>query len=277
MCISVLILTLNEEKNLPACLKALAWCDDIVVLDSYSTDRTVEIAKAAGARVYQREHQSEASQRLHGLKEISYKHAWVYMPDADEITPDDLYQEMKVIATDPTRPESFFRIRFKNMFMGRWIKHSSLYPTWTARLFRPERVHATREVHLNWTGDGPVGRINAHYLHYSFNNGMNAWFDKHNRYSAAEARETIKSLKTSRVPWRTLLDKRPEMRRKGLKELSMHLPFRPHARFLYMYLLRGGFLDGRQGYQYCRLLAIYEYMITIKAEELRRRDQGLSV
>ena len=277
MSISVLIMTLNEEKNLPACLASLAWCDDIVVLDSYSTDGTVEIAQAAGARVYQRAHDTESRQRTYGLKEIEYKYPWVYTPDADEVTPSDLRDEMLAIARDAARPESSFRIRYKNMFMGRWIKHSSLYPTWITRLVRPDRVRYERDAHSRCLTEGPEGRLNAHFIHYSFNKGMNAWYDKHNRYSSSEARETVTSLREKRVPWRDLLSGVPEVRRRALKELSMRLPFRPAARFLYMYVLRGGFLDGREGYHYCQLLAAYEYMIVIKTEELRRRENGLPV
>ena len=277
MSISVLIMTLNEEKNLPACLASLAWCDDIVVLDSYSTDGTVEIAQAAGARVYQRAHDTESRQRTYGLKEIEYKYPWVYTPDADEVTPSDLRDEMLAIARDAARPESSFRIRYKNMFMGRWIKHSSLYPTWITRLVRPDRVRYERDAHSRCLTEGPEGRLNAHFIHYSFNKGMNAWYDKHNRYSSSEARETVTSLREKRVPWRDLLSGVPEVRRRALKELSMRLPFRPAARFFYMYVLRGGFLDGREGYHYCQLLAAYEYMIVIKTEELRRRENGLPV
>lgn len=277
MSISVLIMTLNEEKNLPACLASLAWCDDIVVLDSYSTDGTVEIAQAAGARVYQRAHDTESRQRTYGLKEIEYKYPWVYTPDADEVTPSDLRDEMLAIARDAARPESSFRIRYKNMFMGRWIKHSSLYPTWITRLVRPDRVRYERDAHSRCLTEGPEGRLNAHFIHYSFNKGMNAWYDKHNRYSSSEARETVTSLREKRVPWRDLLSGVPEVRRRALKELSMRLPFRPAARFVYMYVLRGGFLDGREGYHYCQLLAAYEYMIVIKTEELRRRENGLPV
>lgn len=277
MSISVLIMTLNEEKNLPACLASLAWCDDIVVLDSYSTDGTVEIAQAAGARVYQRAHDTESRQRTYGLKEIEYKYPWVYTPDADEVTPSDLRDEMLAIARDATRPESSFRIRYKNMFMGRWIKHSSLYPTWITRLVRPDRVRYERDAHSRCLTEGPEGRLNAHFIHYSFNKGMNAWYDKHNRYSSSEARETVTSLREKRVPWRDLLSGVPEVRRRALKELSMRLPFRPAARFVYMYVLRGGFLDGREGYHYCQLLAAFEYMIVIKTEELRRRENGLPV
>ena len=277
MSISVLIMTLNEEKNLPACLASLAWCDDIVVLDSFSTDGTVEIAQAAGARVYQRAHDTESRQRTYGLKEIEYKYPWVYTPDADEVTPSDLRDEMLAIARDATRPESSFRIRYKNMFMGRWIKHSSLYPTWITRLVRPDRVRYERDAHSRCLTEGPEGRLNAHFIHYSFNKGMNAWYDKHNRYSSSEARETVTSLREKRVPWRDRLSGVPEVRRRALKELSMRLPFRPAARFGYMYVLRGGFLDGREGYHDCQLLAAYEYMIVIKTEELRRRENGLPV
>ncbi len=154
MTVSVLIMTLNEEANLPACLASLDWCDDIVVLDSFSTDRTVEIARAAGARIYQRAYDTEDRQRMYGLTEIEFRHAWVYTPDADEITPPDLRDEMLAIAADPDRPEVFFKARYKNMFMGRWIRHASLYPTWITRLVRPDRVHFERSVHSRASG-GP--------------------------------------------------------------------------------------------------------------------------
>uniref|UniRef100_UPI003F875CF8 glycosyltransferase family 2 protein n=1 Tax=Shinella sumterensis TaxID=1967501 RepID=UPI003F875CF8 len=236
-----------------------------------------EIARAAGARVYQRVHDTESNQRTYGLKEIEYKYPWVYTPDADEVTPPDLRDEMLAIARDQKRPESAFRIRYKNMFMGRWIKHSSLYPTWITRLVRPDRVRYERDAHSRCLTEGPEGRLNAHFIHYSFNKGMNAWYDKHNRYSSSEARETVFSLREKRVPWHDVLSGVPEVRRRALKELAMRLPFRPTARFLYMYVLRGGFLDGKEGYHYCRLLAAYEYMIVIKTEELRRREEGLPV
>lgn len=276
--ISVCILTLNEEENLPACLASLSWCDDVVILDSFSTDRTVEIAKAFGARVYQRAYDREDNQRMFALKEIPYSHDWVFMPDADEITTDDLRDEMLAIADDPTRPESFFRIRYKNMFMGRWIKYSSLYPTWMTRFFRPDRIiRFEREEHAIPIGDGPEGRLKAHYLHYSFNKGLRAWYEKHNRYSSSEARETFANLGDGRIQWRKVFSPRAEIRRRGMKELSMRVPFRSLARFVYMYVLRGGFLDGLEGYHYCRLLAAYEYMIVIKTKELQRRAQGLPV
>ncbi|MEJ5082828.1 MULTISPECIES: glycosyltransferase family 2 protein [unclassified Ochrobactrum] len=274
MSVSVLIMTLNEEINLPACLASLDWCDDIVVLDSFSEDRTVEIAIAAGARVFQRRYDTEDRQRMYGITEIEFKHDWVYTPDADEITPADLRDEMLAIASDPTRPEVFFKARYKNMFMGRWIKHASLYPTWITRLVRPDRVRFERSVHSRASG-GPEGALKAHFIHYSFNKGLEAWYDKHNRYSSAEADLSSNRLLERKIDWSGLLSSAPEKRRRALKSLSYHMPFRPSLRFLYMYVLRRGFLDGKPGYLYCRLLAAYEFMIIIKMEEQRRKETSV--
>lgn len=275
MSVSVLIMTLDEEENLPACLRALSWCDDIVVLDSFSTDRTVDIARAAGARVVQRAYDSEDAQRNYGLKEIPFRHEWLYTPDADEICTPELRDEMLAIARDPSRPEAFFQARYQNMFMGRWIRRSSLYPTWTTRLVRPDRVHFERLRHSRCVGNGPTGRLKSHYIHYSFSKGLTAWYDKHNRYSADEARMATAE-GGQRIGWSGFISSDQADRRRAIKALAARLPFRPTLRFLYMYVLRGGFLDGWPGYTYCRMIASYELMIEIKTVERRRRLNGRS-
>lgn len=274
--ISVLILTLNEEANLPRCLESVRWSDDIVVLDSFSTDRTVEIARAAGARVFQRRFDNERDHRAASLR-VGFRHPWVYNPDADEVTPSELRDEMLSVVGDHSRREVAYRVRFKTMFFGRWIKHSSLYPTWVVRLFRPEKLSFERQINLRYVINGPVGKLQNHFEHYTFNKGLNAWFDKHNRYSWQEAEESLKSLGPGQWRVGSLFAADPVVRRRALKELSFRLPCRPLLRFLYMYVLRRGFLDGLSGYHYCRLLAIYEYMIVIKMKEIRRRSQGLPI
>lgn len=276
MSISVLIMTWNEEANLPACLASLDWSDDIVVLDSFSTDRTVEIAEAAGARVVQRRYDSEDQQRMFGLTQILFRHAWVYTPDADEITPPALRDEMLAIARDETRPEVMFKARYKNMFMGKWIRRSSLYPTWITRLVKHQRVRFERKVHSVCVPDGPVGHLRHHFIHYSFNKGLDAWYDKHNRYSTVEALLAGERARTA-VSLKDIFSLRSDVRRRGLKSLSYRLPFRPTLRFLYMYVLRGGFLDGWAGYAYCRLISGYEFMILLKTAEMERRQRGLHV
>jgi glycosyltransferase involved in cell wall biosynthesis len=274
--ISVLILTKNEAANLPRCLESVAWSDDIVVLDSGSTDGTVEIARAFGAKVFHRAFDDEATQRAYSLT-LPFKHHWVYNPDADEVATVGLRDEMLAAVAAPDRAEVAYQCRFRNMFMGRWLRYSSLYPTWVIRLFRPDRMRFERQINLRYVADGPVGALESHFEHHSFNNGLDAWFDKHNRYSSGEARESLASLANSRVAWRSLVDFRPSRardRRRALKELSFRMPMRPMLRFLYMYLWRGGVLDGIPGFHYCAMVSVYEYMIVLKMLELRRRAAG---
>jgi len=277
MNISVLILTLNEERNLPACLAAVKESDDIVVLDQGSTDETVPIAHQAGARVICHSAGNEREQRTYSIQNIRFRHAWVYNPDADEIPTPDLWQEMCEVTADPRREEVAYRMRGRMMFMGRWLRYSSLYPTWSTRLFRPERLSFKRITNLTYVVDGPVGYLQGHYIHQTFNNGLNAWVEKHNRYSWNEALESLQSIEGACPSVRDLTSGDPVIRRRAIKEFSFRLPFRPTLRFLYMYLLRRGFLDGKAGLHYCRLLAIYEYMIVLKMQEIRRRESGQPV
>ncbi len=274
--ISVLILTYNEEANLPRALDSVKWSDDVVVLDSFSTDHTVEIAQAAGVRIVQRRFDNERDQRTASLQ-VGFKYPWVYNPDADEIATPELRDEMLRVVQDVERSEVAYRVRFKTIFLGRWIKHSSLYPTWVVRLFRPGALSFERMVNLRYVLNGPEGRLQSHFEHHTFNNGFTAWFDKHNRYSSQEAEENLKSMASGQWSASQLFATDVVARRRALKELSFRLPCRPALRFLYMYFLRLGFLDGIPGYHYCRLLAIYEYMIVLKMKEIRRRQAGLSL
>lgn len=276
MSISILILTKNEEINLPLCLEAATWTDDVVVLDSGSSDRTVDIARTFGARVYERSWDNEPAQRGHSLT-LPFKYPWVYNPDADEIATPELIAEMRGAVADRTSDIACYRVRRKDMFMGRWLRHASLYPTWLPRLFRPDRIRFERLINMNYVTDGPEGRLREHMLHYSFNKGVTAWLEKHNIYSTAEAAEAIRVITRAGVDWSSLFSLSLIRRRKALKDLSFLLPMRPAFRFLYNYFIRAGFLDGRAGLAYCRLLMTYEFMIDIKVQELRRREKGLPV
>ncbi len=267
MNISVLIPTLNEEQNLHRCLESVSWSDDVVVLDSFSSDRSVEIARQAGARVIQRAYDSELGQRTASLR-IPFKHPWVYNPDADEVATPELRDEMLAVTADAGRSEVAYRVRRKDMFMGRWLRYCSLYPTWFVRLFRPEAIGFERSINLRYTVDGPEGRLRGHMIHYSFEKGLDAWFEKHNRYSSAEALEMLAVLGGHHATLRDLASFDPVARRRALKDFSFRLPLRPQLRFCYTYFARLGFLDGVPGFTYCRLLAIYEYLIGLKAKEI---------
>lgn len=275
--ISVLIRTLNEEINLPHCLRSLRWCDDIVVLDSGSSDRTVEIAEQAGCRVLHKSFENESEQLNWAGTQIDYKYPWVYFSDADEVIPDDLKNELLTIAKGDSQPHVAFRLRYKNFFMDRWIKHCGIYPVWVLRFYRPESVRWERIVNCTPVVDGSIGSLQAHFHHYSFRKGLASWVDKHNKYSTKEAIESLRSLDNRQVPWKDLFQfKDPAARRLALKELSFRMPFRGLLRFLYMYFMKLGFLDGIPGYHYCKLLSIYEYLITLKVREIREaRTHGV--
>ena len=286
--VSVLILTLDEEINIGECLDSLTWCDDIVVLDSGSTDRTRAMAQARGARIVARTFDNWSAHQNWAVREIGFRHPWVLYLDADERCPPDLRDEAVQRAT-AAAPECAFRLRRKDFFMGRWLRHAQLYPTWLVRLFRPERIRYERLVNPVAVVDGPVGELRSHIIHYPFSHGVSHWIARHNRYSdlealeAASARNGANSAGASGADdfngtaARALWSSDPNVRRRALKELFTHLPARPLIKFAYYYGWRRGFLDGRAGFTYATLQAIYEYLIACKGIELERRRKGLPV
>ena len=274
MDVSVLILTLDEEVNLGRCLDSLAWCDDIVVLDSFSSDRTEEIVCDAGARFVQRVFDDYASHRNFGLSEIEYGHPWVLMVDADEVVPPELKEEIERETGSCDKDVALFRMRRKDYLMGRWIRRSGGYPTWFGRLARVGQVRVVRAINEEYRADGTIQILRGHLHHYPFNKGFDAWFEKHNRYSAMEAAAIVRG-EAHRIPWSDLRAADPADRRRAAKRLIYALPARPLIVFLGLYIFRGGFLEGRAGLIFSALRAIYEFMIDCKVRELERRKKGL--
>jgi len=252
---SVLILTLNEEANLPTCLASLSGLDDIVVLDSGSTDRTAAIAKDAGARVFTRAFDNFAGQRNFAQREIPFRHPWVLHLDADErMTP-----ELRAACIGAARRDDVdgFWIAPRMFFQGRWIPHCTDYPAWQARFVRAPQFQFIEVGHGQREAPGQrLDFLRASYEHDLSASGEDAWLEKHRRYAEAEARAHLESRAGDSSAGLFSSDRL--QRRRALKRLSYVLPFRPFFRFVYQYLLRGGFLDGGPGYRYCRLLARYE-------------------
>jgi glycosyltransferase involved in cell wall biosynthesis len=271
--VSVLILTLNEECNLAGCIDSCGWTDDIVVFDSMSEDRTLEIAREKGARVFQRRFDNYAAQRNAALTTVTYQHPWVLMVDADERVPSELSAEiLETVATADPRT-AMYRMRRKDFFMDKWLRRSSGYPTWFGRLMRLGRVRVEREVNEEYIADGQVGHLRGHLHHYPFNRGVAYWFERHNRYSTMEAAAKV-SLHRSRIELRALFNGDPIDRRRTLKQLLYYVPLRPQIVFLYLYVVRLGLLDGRAGFHFSRMRATYEMLIDLKVAESRRRQQG---
>src|SRR5579859_7980870 len=258
--VSVLILTFNEEPNLESCLDSCAWCDDIVVLDSFSSDRTPEIALGRGVRFVQRRFDHYAGQRNAGLTEICYKHPWVLMVDADERTPPDLIAEITERLAAVDNDTVLFRMRRKDFFLGRWLRRSSGYPTWFGRLARLGSVHVEREVNEEYIADGEVGYLKAHLHHYPFNKGIAYWYERHNRYSTMEGLVKMQDTQTPLYLHR-LFSSDPIEQRRALKRIAYRMPWRPCLVFVYWYVVRLGFLDGRAGFTFSMMRASYEFLI----------------
>jgi len=266
---SAVILTLNEEVALPACLSSLRGCDDIVVLDSGSTDSTVAIAKAAGARVFTRSFDNFAAQRNFALTQIPFANAWVLNLDADERMTPGLEAECQA-ATSRTDFDGF-RIAPKMIFEGRWVKHCSDYPAYQARLVRAPGFEFVQVGHGQRESPSMrVENLRENYLHDISIYGEQNWLEKHRRYAKAEAVRARQNAGAT-TPWTGMFSPDPLTRRRTLKSLSFKLPFRGPARFIYQYVLRRGFLDGRQGLRYCILLARYEGFISLEIANMREK------
>ncbi len=263
---SVLILTLNEEADLPLCLQSVAASDDIVVLDSGSTDRTVEIARTTGARVFHRPFDNFAAQRNFAQREISFRHPWVFHLDADEHFTPELLAECRTAATR-TDLDGFY-VAPKMLWHGRWIPRCTDFPAWQARFVRAPEFHFIEVGHgQREASDMRMDRLAASYLHELSTGGEAEWLAKHRRYARAEAHAHMTAAES--LSWRDFFSADKLTRRRVLKRKSYSLPGRPILRFIYQYLLRGGFLDGAAGLRYCQLLSRYEKFIADEMERLR--------
>ena len=272
---SIYILTHNEELDISACIESAILSDDVIVVDSFSTDRTVEIASRYPIRVLQHKFESHGRQRTWMLENIPTKYEWVYILEADERMTPELFEEC-LQASDRQEAIGYY-VAERVMFMAQWIRHSTQYPRYQMRLFRKDKVwftdygHTEREV-----CDGATGFLKQTYPHYTCSKGFSRWLEKHNRYSTDEAVETLHQLEQGSVNWWNLCFGSSEVtRRRSLKDLSLRLPFRPLLRWIYMYFFLGGVLDGKAGFAWCTLQAFYEYLILLKVEEIKQNRLSL--
>ena len=268
--ISVLILTRNEQRNLPDCLASVSWSDDIHVFDSGSTDSTLEIAKAAGARTYFRPFDDYATHRNAALATVPFKYPWVFLPDADERPTLELSREMQQLALAAPSEIAAFRVRRRDFLFDTWLKHAQISPFYI-RLVRHERARYTRAINEVLEVDGAVAQLSYPLDHYPFSKGIAHWVEKHNVYSTMEAELIVSNQGLQNPSLKTAL-RHPDFhtRRLHQKALFYRLPGRPLVKWFYMVFLRGAILDGTAGLTYATLQSFYEYLIVLKTKELRR-------
>lgn len=274
----------NEEGNLAACLEHLAWADEVFVVDSGSTDQTQAIAEEYGAKVVQFTWDGQYPKKKNwALMNLPVRNEWILIVDADEHIAEPLAREIQATVAAPGDKVGFYLNR-KFIFMGAWLRHCGYYPSWNLRLLKRghgmyEKISQTgdtksgdNEVHEHVQCDGAVGWLKEDMIHYAFPT-IGVFIEKHNRYSNWEAMVQLERLDAG-LPGN--LFGHPLERRRFIKRWVARLPFRPTLRFFYSYVLRLGFLDGKRGFIFCRLLGIYEFLSVAKVAELRaqRRDAG---
>jgi glycosyltransferase involved in cell wall biosynthesis len=266
--ISVLILTFNEAADLPGCIQSLEGCRDVHVFDSYSNDGTVGIAESLGAVVRQRTFDGYASQRNAALKTCPFNHEWILVMDADERLPEGLFRKLTDAVTMAEASVSGFRMRRRDYFEGRWLRHAQLTPTYI-RLFRRDRASYHREINEVIEIDGLVSDLPYHFEHHPFSKGMEHWLKRHIGYAKKEAArwhmEQQPGIRFSLGM--ALFSTDPQQRRYHQKGLFYRMPCRPLLKWCYMMFVRAAFLDGRPGIRYAWLQTIYESWIVSFARE----------
>ena len=275
--VSILIPIRNEAGNLPRCLASVAWAGEIIVVDSQSTDGSQKIAEDLGARVVQFAFSGIWPKKKNwALENLPFKHAWVFILDADEVLPPSAAEEFRRIVTAPAPALAGYWINRRFRFMGRWLRHA-YYPNWNLRLFqhrlgRYEKLTDTdtqsgdNEVHEHVVVQGATGHLACEMDHYAFPS-VEVFVEKHNRYSNWEARVALdRHLSGSGGT----LQKGSVSLRRALKQLSHRLPCRGLLRFLFVYVWQRGFLDGREGFYFARLHGFYEFLSAAKTYEMKK-------
>ncbi len=259
MLLSVAIITLNEEQNLARTLASVRWAEEIVVVDSGSTDRTVEIARSFGARVIEREWPGFALQKNFAIGECHG--TWILSLDADEeLTPELQTQIRSLLPTNP--PTDAYYLRRRNLFLGRWIKRGSFYPDPKLRLFRRAAANFTqtpkfeeRPVHETISFNGASDTLDFDIIHHAYPT-LSTYIEHMDRYSNLGADILVENRRTSR----------------SLPGFLLHIFFIPQWTFLWNYIVRGGFLDGREGLLLHLYHATYTSWKYAKAWEIARQQ-----
>jgi len=265
--ISVIILTKNEEQDLPRCLDSLQWCDDVHLVDSGSRDETVGIARKHGAKIQEHPFATFGTQRNWALDHCAIKHPWILFLDADEVANEPFVEAMRNAVAGASSSVAGFYCCWKMIFDGRWLKRCDLFPKWQFRLMRKGRARFTDFGHGQKEADvqGAIEYLPVPYDHHGLSKGIGHWLDRHNRYATLEAAERL----SAPIIWRDVLSTHGSRRNKAFKPIVSRMPGWPLMRFVITYILNLGFLEGRPGFVYCANLAYYEFLIRIKMREKR--------
>ena len=273
--LSLLIPCKNEEANIERCLKSVDWIEEKFVIDSQSTDRTIEIAELLGAKVVQFDYKGGWPKKKNwALENLPFSHEWVLILDADECLPPEAEEEITGIVSNPNEKHSGYWINRRYFFLGKPLKHA-YFPNWNLRLFkhkqgRYEKItelstdSGDHEIHEHVVVKGTTGKLKSIMDHHAFPT-IDSFVEKHNRYSNWEA-----VVESSVKDDESALQHDAVKGKRRLRRIFRKLPFRPTLRFIYVYLWQGGILDGWAGYVFARLHAQYEFLSQAKSKAILR-------
>jgi len=243
--ISILLPTFNSAAFVRDTLESVKWADEIMVVDSFSTDRTLEICQEYGARIVQHEYINSAKQKNWILPQC--RHEWVLQIDSDETLEPGLREEIEEALASHSGDARAFRLPRKNHVLGRWMRHAGIYPDYQTRLFRRDYGSwIEREVHAHVQVSGEVRTLKHHIMHYGMPN-ISKQLRNLDRYTRSEA---------------------DELRKQGVRFGWSRLIVRPWGVFFHRYVWLKGFLDGWRGFIVCGYFTIYDFLSQAKLWEL---------
>ncbi|MCG2725671.1 MAG: glycosyltransferase family 2 protein [Elusimicrobia bacterium] len=277
--ISVIILTFNEEKNIEACLRSVIdFADDVFIVDSFSNDKTLEIAKKYTDKVFQHKFENQAKQLNWALENLPIKTEWMLRIDADERVLPELKEEL--IVKLPKVKENVNGIYFKRrvFFWGKWIKHGGYYPTWLLRIWRHKRAYCEDRLvdeHMKLIEGGVEFLENDIYEENK--KSLTLWIEKHNSYATREAIETL-NLKYDIFKIKSVqgsLNGTQVQKRRYVKENlygKAPLFLRVFLYFIFRYIFKLGFLDGKEGLIFHFLQGFwYRFLVDAKIYEIEKK------
>lgn len=279
--ISVIILTYNEEKHIERCIESVKpFAQDIFIVDSFSKDKTVEIAKSLGVNVYQNKWENNHAKQFNwGLVNCNIKTKWVMRLDADEYVTEKLAKEIIKKINKLEEQQTGIYIKRRVYFLGRWIKHGGYYPVWLLRIWQYGKGYCEQRLmdeHIK-ISEGNIIKFDNDIIDDNKNN-ISWWIDKHNNYAAREVIDilniTHNILKGGRFSVSAKLFGTQEQRKRWIKEkiyINIPLFIRPFLYFIYRYFLKLGFLDGREGLIWHFMQGFwYRFLVDAKIYEIKK-------
>lgn len=276
--VSVVILTYNEEKNIEDCLKSVhGWTKDIFIVDSYSTDRTLQIAREYTDKIFQHKFETHSKQWKWAIENLTPESEWILGLDADQRVSDELREELSEIFKKPPMDVDGFYVRRKQIFFGRWIKFGGYYPKYLLKIFRRDKVRIDENelVDHHFYIQGTTRKLNGDIIEDNLKErDLSFWLQKHIRYGELFVLESINKRQQKIKP--SIMGS-PDQRSLFFKDLYLKLPLfvRPFLYFAYRYFFKLGFLDGKEGLIFHFLQGLwFRFLVDAKIYEVRVRARA---